>query len=214
MMLSLLLLLAMGSYCQEIPKYKKDKFGISLGYKYSALQTTYSENFSNQIDALTIENSPGFSMGILYQRNITDALGLRFQPLLMFEGGRLNYDMTNQSDIQESIRPMSLSFPVHVLFTKAKENPMKGVSPSVLIGGQFIYDVYDEENSVLELNKTSFGLDVGGGLYRKFEYFDARLELIYTFGINNLLQESNSIYHQAIESIQKDMIAIRMIFFG
>jgi len=218
MRLSMLLIVALGSYCQDVPKAKKDKFGISMGYEYGNLKTTLSDwnaqGLDNQINAVNTENTGGFSLGILYQREITASFALRAQSFLMFEGNNLNYDLTNQENVQESIRPVSITLPIHAIFTMAKDNPMKGVSPSFLIGGQLIDDIAQDENSVLELNRLSFGLDLGAGLYRKFEHFDARIEFIYSVGLNNLMKDNNNLYHNAVEEMTKDVMSLRILFFG
>ena len=218
--MSMLLLVAMAGYCQETTKGKKKvQAGISLGYEFSYLKPTLSnwdtEGISNEINDLQVEHSGGFSLGILYQYLINEGFALRVQPLLLFEGGRLNYDLQNQENTTEDVRPIAIALPLHAVFTKVKADPTKGFSPLVFFGGQYILDIMnEEENSLLDFKKHSFSFDVGTGIYRQFEHFNTRLEFVYSLGLTNLLQSKDNIYHKALKDVSKDGIAVRLIFFG
>ena len=221
--LSMLLLVAMAGYCQEeglvSPKFGKHKFGISLGYERSFLEANLSDwdvlGISDDINSVNTVPQSGFSLGILYQYDFTPQFTLRTQPLLMFEENGLEYDLATISpNTNVLIRPVSVSTPIHAVFTYKKSDRTKKISPSVFFGGQYILDIAREEDSELSLDLHSFALDAGVGLYKGFEHFDFRLELMYSLGTTDLLQARNNIYHNALESVFKDVFSVRLIFFG
>ncbi|MEM8909563.1 MAG: hypothetical protein AAGD05_17075, partial [Bacteroidota bacterium] len=132
--------------------------------------------------------------------------------LILFQNNKVQYDWVFRADYEEDLQPVALSFPLHLVFTQQKWDRW---NPSVLLGLRYTHNIAEKKNDRLALNDQNWSIDLGTGVEIKFNKFKLKPELLVSLGLNNLHREgANDLFNRAIEHIQQDQIALRILFYG
>ena len=209
-----LLTIAQFAFAQAPVSPKSYSMGILLGVDYSNLIAKSREPSNNVLEYTTLESERGvgFSMGIFYRWRLNENFAIVPQAVLAFQDNKVDFRLPNQTTQRVKIEPVTIEFPVHLVFTK---NFGKGISPSVSLGAKYIYDIGEREGDFQEdLKRNDLALDVGGGVEIDFKKFKMKPELLYSFGTINLRDNTNELLNHEVGFIIRNKFSIRMMFYN
>lgn len=155
-------------------KVKKTHFGFGFGGNYSLLKSN-----TNLPSYIKLENSTGFSLGIVGQYELSNRTWLGLKSNLSFN----NNQVINTLDNSEGSTPIfntNLEFMAHATFktTDKKWNHYIFMGPN--------FKIPLKVDSTNPFKKNSLGLDLGIGFEKKMPYFNVMPEIRLTSGFTDI----------------------------
>ncbi|GAB6012617.1 porin family protein [Viscerimonas tarda] len=162
--------------------------------------------------------SPGFSVGIIADRYLSEYLNIRTAPTLYF--GEKSFFFKEQNSGEEFktiLKTNYLSFP---LLLKYSSKRLNNIRPYVLGGGYANMEIGAKTNQPLRLNGSDFGLEFGFGCNIYTPMFKFCPELKFSFGLKDLINKDRSDlrdkdllkYTEALSSGKSRMITLSFNF--
>ena len=155
-------------------KIKKTHFGFSLGGNYSLLKS------SNSLpDYLKLENTAGFSLGIVGYFELSKRTWLGLKSNLTFNNNRL----VNSLDKNVNSTPIfntNIEVMAHITFKTTD----KKLNHYIFMGPNIKLPLKIESNN--PFNKNSIGIDLGIGLEKKLPYLNVMPEIRLTSGFTDI----------------------------
>lgn len=175
------------------PYSSRSQLGITLELNNN--QTRFNTNnfgsvgLADELNDVRSENGLGIGIGILYGYKLNDYVALRTQAILSFLESSYIFDLNNDANKVIKRETVNVEMPIHVVF----ENTSKKVSPSVILGARYRFDIAQNTlTSKLSGNYTGYDvlLDAGVGVSFKIDDFRFKTELLYSRGLVNQIGEN------------------------
>ncbi len=174
-------------------KEKFAKFGFDLGVNRSNL------DFSAQSNQGDITNGLGYRLGVLADLRISSRLSFSPKAELSFNASRLE-----QQGVNYKVNPTNLEFMGHLKYNVLKNK----FTPYLIAGPNFRMPLGAEEESNIIPTKNDLAIDIGAGLdIPMFGWFTLAPEIRYSFGLNDIEDNSSS-----ISNLRYNNIALVLIF--
>ncbi|MFR9166471.1 MAG: porin family protein [Dysgonomonas sp.] len=162
--------------------------------------------------------SPGFSVGIIADRYLSQYFNIRTVPSLYF--GDKKYVFREQSTGEEqrfNLRSNYLTVPIYIKFSAKRLN---NIRPYMLAGAYVSTEIGSKKGQELRYNKTDYGLEIGIGCSIYLPMFKLSPELRFSFGLKDMINKDRSDltdldmmkYTQAISSGKSRMITLTFNF--
>ena len=148
-------------------------FGFSLGANYSLLYN------NEDTDDLTIQNAPGYRLGLLSEYELADNWTIQSKAELSFNFGRIE---TN--NINYRVDPNNMDFMLHI---KHRFNGFDGKAKPFCYFGPSLRFPLNPQSEILTLDtKPSFALDFGFGVDIQTKKFYISPEIRFTGGLTDI----------------------------
>ena len=153
---------------------------------------------SASLRSISSKSSPGFGIGFVVNKRLSEHADLRFTPILVFNDRILSYSYTSVNmDVEKKTSATLVEFP---LGFKLKSDRRNNFRAYVLGGGKYSVDISSKKKSNNNLitdpaeklvnNKRSyFSYEAGFGFDLYFEYFKMSPEIKLSYSLNNLLKD-------------------------
>ncbi|MEJ2883157.1 type IX secretion/gliding motility protein PorT/SprT [Pedobacter sp. GR22-6] len=148
--------------------------------------------------SVSSKSSPGFGIGFVVNKRISENADLRFTPVLVFNDRILSYQYTNPNmDVEKKTSATMVEFP---LGFKLKSDRRNNFRAYVIGGGKYSVDISSKKKSNNDLvtdpaeklvnNKRSFlSYEAGLGFDLYFEYFKMSPEIKLSYSLNSVLKD-------------------------
>lgn len=232
---------AQGRKIQNNPEYDEQPyhFGFSLAinemnftvkakaniadFMYDSLQAP--DLFCDSARVLGIESKPalGFTIGIVSNLRLAKYLDLRFIPSLSFGERSLVYSIQNYSEgdakqfeIKKSIQTTYVDFP---LLIKYKGKRINNIRPYLIGGVKYTLDLATQkkkkdnpDNLHVDLIRNDFHGELGTGFDFYNSFFKLGVELMMSYGFNDIIKRENNIYANSLDKLSGKMFQLSFTF--
>lgn len=153
----------------------------------------------------------GAVAGIWSQWSITPALHIRPGLNLAYTANQVNFWSGDGLAAQRTYAFAEAELPLHFLWTgPLRRLPFKNV---IVFGGRVSWNVAAEpDEAPVRFLPERFGLDLGLGAGFTWGKWTFQPELIYSFGVNNIHNFTNSAYDWAVGRVFRDRLCFRIGF--
>jgi len=176
----------------------------------------------------SIESNPtfGFVIGIVGDMRIGQYLNFRFTPSLTFgerdlEFGIYSYQDKQNADLLIAKKNVQSTFVEFPFTLKFKGTRINNARPYVLAGAKYALDLASnakkkEDSNVTHvfINKNDLYGHLGVGFDFYTAYFKFGTEIVMSYGLRDLLKRDQTIYTDAITSMQSKIFQINFTFEG
>ena len=175
----------------------------------------------NKIRADVSRLIPGFTVGIVTNLRLTEALDLRFLPGMSFGERKLTYnipvvDVNGPGDKQYfSIKSTFLDFP---LLIKYKARRMNNQRPYLIGGIAYRIDISKTgQEDLVRLKPLSTSIEAGMGWDSYLQFFRLSTEFKFSFGLTNILDNGPKstqlqVYSNAFSRLTSNMFIFSFHF--
>jgi hypothetical protein len=210
----------------NLPNFKKSSyhFGFWLGYTQSAIVPTRKPNytFNDSLISMTPLSIGSFAVGPMGSISLHKNIKVRAAILLSFQDRSVDYVFWIKDTTEVFNKKLSsvyVEFPVQIKFVT---NRINNVAFYSTIGAKYGYDfssnisVRDDFNyeDVLKIKRNNFAYSLGGGIDFYLTYFKFGIDLRMDFGINNVLEKTNTFYSSPLENLKTRMWQLSFTFEG
>ncbi len=210
----------------NLPNFTKSKYhwGFWLGYTQSAIVPTRKPNysFSDSLISMTPVSIGSFAVGPMGSITLHKNIKIRTAILLSFQDRNVNYVFWRNDTtelFEKKLSSVYVEFPVQFKFVTDRIN---NVAFYATMGGKYGYDfssninVKDEYDfdDVLKIKRSNIAYSLGGGVDFFLEYFKFGIDLRMDFGINNVLEQTNTFYSSPLDKLKTRMWQLSFTFEG
>jgi hypothetical protein len=210
----------------NLPNFTKSSyhFGFWLGYTQSAIVPTRKPNytFNDSLISMTPLSIGSFAVGPMGSISLHKNIKVRAAILLSFQDRSVDYVFWIKDTTEVFNKKLSsvyVEFPVQIKFVT---NRINNVAFYSTIGAKYGYDfssnisVRDDFNyeDVLKIKRNNFAYSLGGGIDFYLTYFKFGIDLRMDFGINNVLEKTNTFYSSPLEKLKTRMWQLSFTFEG
>lgn len=199
------------------PYTSRSQFGIMLELNNS--QNKFNTNdfgsvgLADELNEVRSEKGLGIGIGISYAYELNDYVSLRSQAMISFLETRYIFDLNDDSNKVIKRETANVEMPIHVVF----ENDTKKVSPSVVLGARYRYDLSQNTlTSKLSGNYSGYDilLDAGFGLGFQIENFRFKTELLYSRGlVNQIGENAPRTLPSSLKDSYSNQFSLRFLFY-
>lgn len=203
----------------------------------NALDPSYDPNsgipITPNLNAISSAPSPGFGLGFVMNRMISDNFDIRATPSLIFSDRVVTYeyepmapiDVGNgqtknfQKVVDKKVQATMFEFPLGI---KVKSNRLNNFRVYWLGGAKYSIDIaskkktFDEGeaavNKFLKNKRNYLSYETGIGFDIYFEYFKMSPEIKLSYSANDLLQHDNTVYANPIDKLKLRQLTFSLIF--
>ena len=192
-------------------------FGFTLGISNTKFQINHSEEFINSenISEILSKYEPGFNVGIIIDFRLTKNTNLRLTPSFNFTDQKIYFTYNNNETIEPKNNTGVSNFELP-LYLKYRSDRINNGRAYLLVGSNFILDMSSTKklNQIqnLEFKNMNYSLDIGFGIDIYFSYFKFSPEIKYAYGLQNVLQNQENEYSQAINKLSTRALLISLTF--
>lgn len=199
---------------------------------YYYADNPFGEKVTPALNAISSPPKPGFGLGFLIARRITENFQIRTTPSLVlsdrivrydyvpeesirFENQVKNFDTMIEKKIQATLFQLPLSL-------KLQSNKVKNVRAYVLGGAKISFDLASKKktfddgespvNKFLKVNKNLFSYEAALGLDFYFEYIKISPEIKLSYTPNDVLQHSETAFATPINKLTERQLTFSVIF--
>ncbi len=178
-LIALLLVASYTAHCQTTSEAseKSAMYGFNIGLNY-ANAFTKDDLQTNS----SIHNGVGFSLGVLADYTLTNALFFSPKAELAFFDSQLNESLPDGSETAYEIMPTALDIKAHFTVKKVGDR----LSPYFLVGPSVKIPLNQPKVSTEFSTGYDIAIDFGIGLSKKYIWFNLAPELRYSFGLRNV----------------------------
>lgn len=163
---------------KEISKNKKTMLGFNIGLNYS--NAFISGKSSNDPK---VNNGGGFRLGVIMSEEINKKMFISPKAELSFNNCNIIYSSPASSESKYLVYPVHVDLMIHMCY-KFKKGKYE---PYVLLGpNSRIPLVENKTTSQAFGNNPDFAIDLGFGLEKAMNYFNAAPEIRYSIGLLNV----------------------------
>lgn len=210
----------------NLPNFNKSRYhwGFWLGYTQSAIVPTRKPNytFSDSLISMTPVSIGSFSVGPMGSLSLSENIKLRTAILLSFQDRDMDYVfwMNDTTELfKRKLNSVYVEFPLQMKFVT---NRINNVAFYATMGAKYGYDFssnitvkddYDFDD-VLKIKRHNVAYSLGGGVDFYLTYFKFGIDLRMDFGINNVLEQTNTYYSSPLEQLKTRMWQLSFTFEG
>lgn len=198
------------SVSDSTKKASAKNFGFHFGLNYSNLRlksSPYFLNHTSELGKVSVLNGAGVCGGFFLKfKNIPLRVALDINVL----PSQLEYDNKSRNKEERFIYPLTVELPLSYTFDPGKDNPK---IPNIIAGPRAVFPIpmFDDLNPVLQ--PFNINIDLGIGYPFKLPSNDMSVELIYSFGLLNLIdKEADGYQNVSVQSLYRDVIMLRCYF--
>ncbi|WP_051359836.1 porin family protein [Adhaeribacter aquaticus] len=190
---------------------KSMHYGFYLGVNSSRFTLEHSDFYVQQPLRINPKFSPGFNIGFVLNKRITDYVDARFVPGVGFYSRKIEFTDGNEPTMQE-IGATSLEFPLLFKFKSKRRGNIRmyfvgGAKASTDVGNKKRNSLSEEGR--IEVNGTDAAIEYGVGLDLFYPYFKFAPEIRFSNGlINRYIPGTN----QNLQGMRSNTITLYLNF--
>lgn len=195
-------------------------FGITLGYNSSRYSILQNRSFilNDSIMVTEAASGPGFNLGIVTNIEFGKNFDVRFLlPTISFAERRIQYTMTDRTQLEKKIESVFLEFPIHFRYKSAL---YKDTRLFIIAGAKYSVDLASNSRSrkaenLIKVLPNDFIIEYGFGFQIFFPYFILSPEIKFSHGLMNIHDRNqNLIYSSPIDKLFSRGFSISLHFEG
>ena len=190
-------------------------YGFYLAGNASRFSIEHSSYYVDRLrDSMLVNPKfyPGFAIGFVLNRRITDFIDLRFLPGVSFYSRGMEYKTTAQTVTQE-MGATSIEFP---LLFKLKSLRRGNVRMYFVGGAKAGVDIGNKKkanaSTELEVNNQDFAIEYGVGLDMFYPFFKFAPELRFSNGIINRYAPGVNPYSRSVHGAKSNTVTLYLNF--
>ena len=195
-------------------------YGFLIGGHTSNYRREYNEEFTtadfDTLHSVTTPGSGGFKLGFVADIALYQFLSLRVTPTVGFYENVLNYRFTDGTSLREVKDATLVEMPILLKYksVRRKNNRMyvlAGFSPVIEASGS------KDENDTrerLETKNFNVNMELGFGTDIFYQYFKFAVELRYSRGLRNLLEDNINQFNAPLGKLTVHNIGLFITFEG
>lgn len=202
---------------------KKMHFGFYLGVNNLGVDVKYKSSIlqSDTVYTALVRGRYGFNLGIVTDVHIGDGFDLRFVPALVFGQRDFVYTVKNKNNILEEqtrmVESTYLDFPISLKYKSERVNNgrfffLGGFKPAFDMAS--LKKVDPKKTSFVRLNPWELSAHVGFGVDIYLEYFKFSPQIIFNYGLNNLLIQDGTQFTTLIDEVRARSFVVALTFEG
>lgn len=201
-------------------------FGFQLGISQNAFQVRQDLSLADSLIRLDHRSQPGFVIRVVSELHMGPYFSLRHTPGIAFAARDLNYWYTEQgvpaaSPVVRTIESTFIDIPLYFKYRSARVNNFAqyvfvGFNYAIdLASQQFVDNQIDERGQfIVKLKRNNYMAEVGVGFDFFMEYFKFSPELRFSYGINDVSVQDNTVYSRPLVGLNSRIFAIALNFEG
>lgn len=226
MMLGSNLMFSQKQRIKNLPGFENTKvmhFGFYLGVNNLGVDVKYKSSLlqSDTIYSALVRGKYGFNLGIVTDVHLGDGFDLRFVPALVFGQRDFEYSAKTKNNVLESqkrlVESTYLDFPISLKYKSERVNNgrfyfLGGFKPAFDMAS--LKKVDAKNTKVVRLNPWELSAHVGFGVDLYLEYFKFSPQIIFNYGLNNLLIQDGTAYTTLIDQVKARSFVVAITFEG
>ncbi|GEO03054.1 hypothetical protein AAE02nite_07180 [Adhaeribacter aerolatus] len=202
---------------QNLPNHddKPMHYGFYLAGNTARFTLVHSDYYVERLrDSMSVNPKfyPGFAIGFVLNRRITDFIDLRFLPGVSFYSRGIEYKTSTKTVTQE-MGATSVEFPLLFKFKSLRRGNVRmyfvgGAKTGVDIGNKKKANASSE----LEVNNQDFAIEYGVGLDMFYPFFKFAPELRFSNGITNRYASGVNPYSRSVQAVRSNTITLYLNF--
>lgn len=197
---------------------KSMHYGFHLSANLAKFKLEHSQYFLDSVymptgTTLFSKGTPGFNIGFVLNKKITDYVDLRFLPGVGFYSRRLNYKDAEGKETEQEFGITAAEFP---LLVKLKSERRKNVRMYVVGGVKAAVNVGNKKKgtaaSQMEINANDFAIEYGVGVDLFYPFFKFAPELRFSNGLNNLRSPGNNMGARSLNRVVTNTVTLYLFF--
>ena len=209
---------AQKKYVQEnLPGHdsKPVHYGLFLALNASRFQIEHSKYFvDRQRDTLRVNPKfgPGFALGFVINKRITDYIDLLFVPGGSFYSKTVEYRVNNE-EVKQELSAIAIDFPLLFKFKSERRGNVR----MYFVGGakagiDFGNKKKGNTSTELEAGNTDVALEYGVGLELFYPYFKFAPEIRFSNGLINRYETGVNPYSRSTQGLKSNTITLYINF--
>ena len=190
-------------------------YGFYLAVNASRFNLEHSSYYVERLrDSMLVNPKfyPGFSIGFILNRRITDFIDLRFLPGVSFYSRGVEYKTSTQTVTQE-MGATAIEFPLLFKFKSLRRGNVRmyfvgGAKAGVDIGNKKKANASTE----LEVNSQDFAIEYGVGLDMFYPFFKFAPELRFSNGLTNRYASGVNPYSRSVQAVRSNTVTLYLNF--
>lgn len=195
------------------PSDARWQWGVFAGYENQKLAWQVL-NYQPNEPAGAFDERPkaGGSAGVLLARKFSETFSVRLSPGFAYNWNRLHFLTSDGGYFSENYRFADLDLPLHFSLTNPPGRfPLRG---SFLFGGRFSQNFFKNEGLAgVKIYSPRFAVDLGIGVLARLRNLEFQPEMVYSFGLNNIHDATETPEIWGIGKMVRDRLAVRILFF-
>lgn len=195
-------------------------------WKKSDWRTPVPDEFGNpitsELTSISSKPTPGFAIGFIANRKITNRLDLRFTPSLVFSDRKISYTYTDPEAnlIPKKIQATMIDLPLGL---KLKSDRLMNFRAYILGGLKYSIDmasakkqnnaeVRDEREKYINNKKNFLSYEAGAGMDFYFPFFKMSTEIKVSQSFKNIIVHENTAFAQPIDKAKLRHFTFSLFF--
>ncbi|MDB5260789.1 MAG: PorT family protein [Adhaeribacter sp.] len=190
-------------------------YGFYLAVNTSRFTIKHSDYYVNRLrDSIAVNPKfyPGFAIGFVLNRRITDFIDLRFLPGVSFYSRGVEYKTSSKTVMQE-LGATSIELP---LLFKLKSLRRGNIRMYFVGGAKAGIDIGNKKkanaSTELEVNNQDFAIEYGVGLDMFYPFFKFAPELRFSNGIINRYAPGLNPYSRSVQGVWSNTVTLYLNF--
>lgn len=221
-----LLALSQRKVPENLPHFdnKTLHFGFQLGMSQNGFAVDQDITRTDSLLKLETKSQPGFVIHVVSELHLGPYFGLRFTPGIAFAARDLTYSFYTPKGPNLTSRTVESTFIEAPLALKYRSKRVNNFAQYVTLGFNYSFDLASQQNvdnSVDALGRTlvkvkpqNYNLELGVGFDFFLEYFKFTPELKFSYGLNNIIFDDNTIYSNPIVDLRSRIFVVAFNFEG
>jgi hypothetical protein len=202
---------------ENLPNHddKSMHYGFYLAGNAARFTLVHSDYYVERLrDSMAVNPKffPGFSIGFILNKRLTDFIDLRFLPGVSFYSRGVEYKTSTTTVLQE-MGATSIEFPLLFKFKSLRRGNVRmyfvgGAKAGVDIGNKKKASASTE----LEVNTQDFAIEYGVGLDLFYPFFKFAPELRFSNGIVNRYAAGVNPYSRSVQGVRSNTVTLYLNF--
>ncbi|GAB4379449.1 MAG: porin family protein [Salibacteraceae bacterium] len=213
---------------ENLPKFDNRwaHFGFQLGISNNGFRLDHNIALNDSLINMVVENQPGFVIHVVSELHLGKFFGLRFTPGIAFAARNINYTFY-KGENQPSLvvkRTIESTYIESPLLLKFRSKRVNNFAQYVMVGFNYSLDLASQEfvdNQVdalgeylVKLRRHNYNIELGVGFDFFLEYFKFTPELKFSYGLNNVVVNDQTIYSKPITELHSRIFVLAFNFEG
>ncbi len=197
---------------------KSMHYGFHLSLNVAKFKLEHSQYYLDSLykptgTTIFSKGMPGFNIGFVLNKKITDYVDLRFLPGVGFYSRSIDYETAEGEKTKQEFGITAAEFP---LLVKLKSNRRKNVRMYVVGGVKAAINVGNKKKgtaaSQMEINSNDFAVEYGVGVDLFYPFFKFAPELRFSNGLNNLRSPGNNLGAKSLDRVVTNTVTLYLFF--
>ncbi|MDQ4140456.1 MAG: PorT family protein [Bacteroidota bacterium] len=197
---------------------KSMHYGFHLSMNLARFKLEHSQYYVDSLynsngSTLFSKGTPGFNIGFVLNKKITDYVDLRFLPGVGFYSRRLNF---KNGEGEESVQEFGITAAEFPLLVKLKSERRKNVRMYVVGGAKASINVGNKKKgdaaTQLEINPNDLAIEYGVGVDLFYPFFKIAPEIRFSNGLTNLRSQGNNLGAKSLDRVTTYTVTLYLFF--